>query len=88
MYEGNSVTAETIHELKLRIWKQPAKKRAEYLSDLETATGLPAGDQKNLALADIAKRLQRAESLGERNKKRKEAAVKTAEEKLRKDLGF
>lgn len=82
------MTTESIHALKIRIWKQPPKKRAECLSDLDAALDLPAGEQQDAALTHISSRLQRAEALGERNKKRKEAALKAAEDKLRKDLGF
>jgi hypothetical protein len=82
------MNAEVIHALKVRIWKQPAKKRAEFLSDLETALVAPAGDAQDAALEEISKRLSRGESQGERNKKRKEAELKAAEAKLRKDLGF
>ncbi|MSR14089.1 MAG: hypothetical protein EXR86_05865 [Gammaproteobacteria bacterium] len=82
------MSADSIHALKLRLWKLPPKKRTEYLSDLDTALTLPAGEQQDLALSELSERVSRAESLSDRNKKRKEAAVKAAEDKLRRDLGF
>jgi hypothetical protein len=82
------MSAETIHALKLRIWKQTPKKRAVYLSDLEAAQQLPAGAAQDAALADISSRVAYDETLVERSKKRKEAALKAAEDKIRQDLGF
>jgi hypothetical protein len=82
------MSAESIHALKLRLWKLPPKKRTEYLSDLDTALMLPPGEAQDAALAALTDRVSRAESLSDRNKKRKEAAVKAAEDKLRRDLGF
>lgn len=82
------MTSESIHLLKIRIWKLPPKKRAECLSDFDAALDLPAGEQQDTALAGIANRLARSEALSERNKKRKEAVLKAAEDKLRRDLGF
>lgn len=82
------MSAEDVHALKLRIWKQAAKKRAEYLSDLDTALLQTDAAAQEAALAALAKRLARAEALNERNRKRKEAAVKAADAKLRQDLGF
>ena len=82
------MSTESIHALKVRIWKQPPRKRAEYLSDLDTALELPAGEQQDAALAEISKRVLRAETLSDRGKKRKETAINAAEDKLRQDLGL
>jgi hypothetical protein len=82
------MSTEDVHALKLRIWKQAAKKRPEYLSDLDTALLQTDVEARDAALAVLAKRLARAEALNERNRKRKEAAVKAADAKLRQDLGF
>lgn len=77
-----------IHELKLRIWKQPAKKRPQYMSDLETAAQMAPGTEQDTALAEIAKSLDRADALSVRRAKRKEAELKAAEDKLRQDIGL
>ncbi|MBI2800003.1 MAG: hypothetical protein HYX63_06890 [Gammaproteobacteria bacterium] len=82
------MSTESNQALKIRIWKLPPKKRTEYLSDLDTALQLPAGVELDAALAEISKRVQRAETQSDRNKKRKELAVKAVEDKLRKDLGL
>ncbi len=82
------MTTESVHALKIRIWKQPPKKRTELLSDLETALRLPAGDEQEAALTEISKRVLRGEKLNERGLKRKESVLKAAEDKLRRDLGF
>lgn len=77
-----------IHELKLRIWKQPAKKRAEYMSNLETAAQMEPGPEQDAAFTAISKSLDRADALGVRRAKRKEAELKAAEDKLRQEMGF
>ncbi len=82
------MSTESNQALKIRIWKLPPKKRTEYLSDLDTALQLPVGAELDAALAEISKRVQRAETQSDRNKKRKELAVKAVEDKLRKDLGL
>ncbi len=81
------MNSQEIHELKLRIWKQPAKKRTEYLSDLDAAL-LLEGDPQATAVGEIVKRLAVAEAKTERSKQRKEAELKSAEAKLLKDLGL
>lgn len=82
------MNAESFHTLKVRIWKQPPLHRAEYLSDLDAAQGLPAGAEQDAALAKISKRLLRAEALNDRKMTRKETAIRTAEEKLRQEIGI
>ncbi len=82
------MTPESVHALKGRIWKQPPLHRAEYLSDLDAAVALSAGEEQDAALAKITKRVVRAEALNDRNMTRKEAAVKAAADKLRQEIGF
>ncbi len=82
------MTQETIHALKLRIWKQSPKQRTELLSDLEAALVIQAGDAQEAQLAAITQRVHRAELLREKQLARKEKALQAAEDKLRQDVGF
>ena len=86
--QGSFMTPESVHALKGRIWKQPPLHRAEYLSDLDAAVALSAGEEQDAALAKITKRVVRAEALNDRNMTRKEAAAKAAADKLRQEIGF
>jgi hypothetical protein len=82
------MTPESIHALKLRIWKLSPRQRTEVLSDLEAALALSAGTAQDAAISKISQLVQRAETLREKKVARKEKALQEAEDKLRQEIGF
>jgi len=82
------MTIETIHALKLRIWKQSPRQRTVMLSDLEAALTLPAGAAQDAALTKITQAVARAEAARDKRVARREKALQAAEDKLRQEIGL